>query len=352
MKHFFPVVLDNTQVSEFKACPIKGFRLYIQHLAQAESADLIAGGAFAKGIHIAREQFYTHDLDHDEAVAAGINALHKEYGDFYDPWKESKSVYRMELALESYFEEYNMKFDDIKPFALVDGGYSIEYSLLSPLEDFDGTPLLHPTLGLPLLYSGRLDMLASYQKGVYIVDEKTTGSYFTKNWADQWETRSQFTGYKWLAGKSGIPELSNILGAVIRGVCLPSSTSTNEDTKQKFYNNIANIKHQQTITTRTNYEVECWHRSTINTVKQMLQSYTAYLDNNEKTPEKFFDGNFGNHCTSYSKGCQFLHTCKNELGERFLENTYDQHIWRPEQHRRQKLNEYLLELEAMKGVVV
>jgi hypothetical protein len=210
-----------------------------------------------------------------------------------------------------------------------------------------GNPILHPTLKLPLLFSGRLDMLASYAGGIYMVDEKTTGSYFSKSWAAQWETRGQFTGYKWLGQQSGIPILQNLSGAIIRGICLPSSTATNEDTKQKFYSNIESIKHQQAITARSQYEVDNWHRSMVSTVQHMLTQYTAYLEHGETEPEKFFSGNWGSSCTDYGKGCPLIDTCKSINGERFLEGNYEQYIWRPEQHKRQLLSEYLEEIHTL-----
>jgi len=345
MKNFFPLVLDSTQLAAYKSCPIRFFRNHVQHLQSEESIDLIAGGAFAHGIHKTREAFYSSGLSADGSLAIGLEALEEHYGDFVDPWKPAKSVHRMMLALESYFTEYSLKFDDVVPFQLEDGSYSIEYSLLHAIEDEEGKPILHPILGLPLLYSGRLDMLAQYAGGVYQVDEKTTGSYFSKNWANQWETRGQFTGYSWLAKNSGIAELEHINGAIIRGVCLPSSTATNEDTKQKFYSNIETIKHQQTLTTRNDYEIETWHRSMVSDAQNAVDSYIAYLENNEKEPEKFFLGNFSDACTSYGRGCQFQETCKSKNGEKFLE-TLEQNIWLPEEHMRVPLDTYLEELHA------
>ena len=352
MKNFFPLVLDNTQISAFKECEIRFFRNYIQHLQSEESTDLIAGRAFAHGIHKTREAYYEQGIDESDAIAIGIEALIEDYGDHTNNFKEGKSVNRMALALESYFTEYDLQYDEVQPLKLENGGYSIEYSLLSPILDFDGNPILHPILELPLLYSGRLDMLASYLGGVFMVDEKTTGSYFTKTWEDQWQTRGQFTGYSWLGKQSGIPELANIAGAIVRGISLPSSTSQNEDTKNKFYSNIENIKHRQCVTTRNDYEIECWHRDMVNTVLQMRDNYIRYLDNNEQEPERFFSGNWGSSCTSYGRGCQFLETCKSRNGEKFLETAYEQHIWLPEEHRREKLDIYLENLsKALAGEV-
>ncbi len=652
--HFFPLVWDSTQLAEARSCEIRAFRRYIQHFNAPESIDLIAGGAFAHGIHKGRNAFYVDG--NPNYIEVGIDSLVEEYGDFYDPWKPAKSVGRMALALESYFNQYDLRFDDVQPLKLEDGSFAVEYSLLSPILDMQGNPILHPTLGLPLLFSGRLDMLASYAGGIYIVDEKTTGSYFSRSWAQQWETRGQFTGYcltpehevltkngwikfpelekgveiacydngvisysipleyieqefdgelysiegktsiigtpnhrqivwnnwtkefntftletlpknsgsirmisagklinpeglntnpdflrlivaiqadghinkegnikfsfkkvrkinrlhklllslnipytvtypadgttaivikdketlndvddwlgesktfptwvynlteaslsaffnelqywdgtttakgmmyftsnlanvevvrtvaalcgwyssvhyqpivkethkpgarvvfsqttqhsihlhtkskitykgkvycvrtttgyfvvrhndkisitgnSWLGKQSGIKELQNINGAIVRGICLPTSTATNEDTKQKFYSNIESIKHQQAITARSQYEVDNWERDMVRTVQYMLTQYTAYLEHGEKEPEKFFSGNWGSSCTDYGKGCPLIDTCKSANGERFLEGSYEQYIWLPTEHKRRPLKEYLQELNQM-----
>lgn len=346
IQNFFPLVWDSTQLEAFNSCEIRAFRNYIQHLQSEESIDLVAGKAFAHGAHVARDAFYAQGLPADEAVSLGIEALRESYGDFYDPWKPAKSIDRMALALESYFDEYDMRFDEVRPLKLENGNYSIEYSLLSPILDLEGNPILHPTLKLPLLFSGRLDLLAEYIGGIYIVDEKTTGSYFTKNWSQQWETRGQFTGYKWLAQQSGIPELANINGAIVRGICLPSSAATSEDTKNKFYGNIETIKHTECLTTRSQYEVDNWHRDMVSTIQRMVKKYTMYMQD-EKEPELFFSGSWGSACTGYGRGCQFIEHCKSRHGEKFLETAYEQYIWRPEKHERQLLSEYLAELTAM-----
>jgi hypothetical protein len=345
IENFFPLVWDSTQLEAFKTCEIRFFRRHVQHFNAPESIDLIAGAAFAHGIHKAREAYYLH-LD-DNYIEVGIDALVEHYGDFYDPWKSAKSVGRMALALESYFNQYDLRFDDIQPLQLEDGTFAVEYSMLTPILDMSGTPILHPTLGLPLLFSGRLDMLATYTGGIYMVDEKTTGSYFTKHWASQWETRGQFTGYKWLGQQTEIPELQNLSGAIVRGICLPSSSATNEDTKQKFYSNIETIKHQQAISARSQYEVDNWHRDMVRSVQSAVGKYQDYLQQGQMEPEQFFSGSWGSSCTDYGKGCSLIDTCKSQNGERFLESSFEQFIWRPEQHKRQALSEYLQEIESM-----
>ena len=347
MQNFFPLVWDSTQLSAYNSCQIRWFRNHVQHLQQKESTDLIAGGAFAHGVHKARVAFYENKASTFGAINVGIEALYEEYGDYFDPFKPAKSSHRMALALESYFNEYDLKYDECQPLQLSDGKYSIEYSMLEPILDANGNPLLHPTLKLPLLFSGRIDMLAKHAGGIYLVDEKTTGSYFSKNWAHQWQTRGQFTGYVWLARQSNIPELHNVIGAIIRGICVPTSTATKQETIDNFYSSIETIKHISGITARNDHEVDCWHRDMLRSITAALGSYTEYLSAGEKEPEKYFSGNWGSSCTDYGRGCMFIDTCKSPNGERFLESELEQYIWRPELHKRQLLDEYLLELSSL-----
>ena len=51
----FPHTFDSTMLSAFTSCPQKMFRTYVEHWKpKSESVHLIAGGAFAKGIEVAR----------------------------------------------------------------------------------------------------------------------------------------------------------------------------------------------------------------------------------------------------------------------------------------------------------
>lgn len=194
LKTFFPIVLDSTQL-ESMSCPIRFFHNHVQHISQGSNVHLRAGRAFATGIQTVREHFYNHKQSLHDSISAGIAALEAEYGDTYFEYNPEKSVSRMALALETYFYEFDPRYDDVQPLELSDGTYSIEYSLMEEIKDLDGSPILHPILQVPLLFSGRLDLLAEYAGKSFIVDEKTTGGYFSDSWSKQWETRGQFSAY-------------------------------------------------------------------------------------------------------------------------------------------------------------
>jgi len=346
LQHFFPLIWDSTQLAEAKGCQMSFFRRHIQHLQGEVSIDLVAGGAFAKGIHVVREEFYTKGTDLQDAVAIGIEALTKEYEKHYIQWpKDAKSVYRMQLALESYFDEYDPRVDEVRPLSLADGGHSLEYNLMSEIRMPNGEPILHPTLGVPLLFNGRLDMLAEYIGDYWIVDEKTTGSYFSNAWMKSWEMRDQFSAYCWLAHTSGVPELERVNKVIIRGVSLPSSSATRQDTKDSFYSNIANVKHAQVFTDRSQFMVDNWYQNMLQTVMNLRERYLFWQESGQ-SPFKHFMTNGGNHCTAYMRNCQFTDSCRTQNGERFLENE-EQFIWRPDLALRQPLEEFLNSLATL-----
>ncbi len=347
LKTFFPIVLDSTQL-ESMSCPIRFFHNHIQHISQGSNVHLHAGRAFATGIQTVREHFYNHKQSLHDSISAGVEALEAEYGDIYFEYNPEKSVSRMALALETYFYEFDPRYDDVQPLELSDGTYSIEYALMEEIKDLDGSPILHPILQVPLLFSGRLDLLAEYAGKSFIVDEKSTGGYFSDNWSKQWETRGQFSAYCWLGKQSQHKELQKLNGAIIRGISLPKAMSKDIEKQLDFYSKAENIRFTHCMTNRNSFEVECWHRDMIKKVKSMVDAYSSYMQSDRKHPELFFSGNWGSECNGYGSACKYQETCKSPYGNNFLDSA-EQFIWRPELHVRQPLDEFLhdLGLEAV-----
>jgi hypothetical protein len=347
--HWFPEIWDSTQLEAF-SCPMRGFRQYIQHFQQEESVHLVAGAAFAKGLHVAREAFYDGGESEEDSIYAGILALRAEYGDYYDQWNENKSVDRMALALEAYFAEYRLPFDDVVPYALPEGGHAYEMGMLEPIVDMQGKEMLHPVTGKPLLFSGRMDMLGQHMGKLWVTDEKTTSGYFSKDWGSQWDLRGQFSAYCWLLQQkarnygSQFDYLKDISGVIVRGISLPKSTAKDFAKRQQAYMDSGTIRFQQHITSRSHYEIENWHRFMVERVQSAKFAYQSYCDSGETLPEMFFSGTFGSDCTSYSKPCQFMASCKSRNGEGFLSTEYPQSIWKPAEARRVPLHEYLEEI--------
>ncbi len=288
----FPHAVDSTILAAFRSCPQKMFRTYIQHWKpQTESVHLIAGGAFAKGIEVARREFFETGLPREEAEAAGLTALIKAYGDFYCPPDSAKSLERMCGALEFYYSNYPLGEDGCDPIHLANGTRGIEFSFAEPLE------IMHPVTGNPILYTGRSDMIANFAGGVYIEDDKTT-SQLGASWPKQWENRSQFTGYAWAAGEHGI----RTDGALIRGV---SILKTKYDT-------------MQVLTSRPDWEISRWYTQVIRDIQRMIECWE----------KGWWDYNLDHACGEYG-GCNLLQICKSKSPDDWLPMYFEQKVWDP-----------------------
>lgn len=288
----FPHAVDSTMLSAFRSCPQKMFRTYVQHWKpQTESVHLVAGGAFAKGLEVARKAFYEDGLGAEEAVALGLEALIRAYGDFECPADSAKSLERTAGALEFYFASYPLGADGMEPITMANGRRGIEFSFAEPLD------FAHPVTGDPILYTGRADMIASYADGVYVEDDKTTTS-LGATWSRQWEMRGQFTGYIWAAGRAGI----NVNGAAIRGV---SILKTKYDT-------------QQALTYRSGYEVERWYEQTLRDLARMVECWKS----------GWWDYAIDGACAEYG-GCSLTSVCKSATPESWLPVRFEQRVWDP-----------------------
>lgn len=315
IRTLFPLVIDSTMLMEFDSCQMSGFRKYIQHLSKgAESTDLIAGRAFAKGLEVTRKAYYNAGADQNEAIALGIEALYEDYGDHVPFESNVKTPEKMSTALELYFMEYPMATDFLQPARLENGEYAIEYSFAHEL------PIKHPDLDINIIITGRADMLATYGNKLWVSDEKTTGSPFTKNWARQWETRGQFFTYPWGLGKDNI----KVAGAFIRGVYLGKTA----------------IKFEEAQVSKSQFEIDMWEYQMLIKVHKIVEAYTKYKESGEH-PSKYFFGSWNESCNKYFRPCQFMDLCRSKSSESFLEGEYDQYIWLPHEQRRAPLNEFL-----------
>jgi hypothetical protein len=288
----FPHAVDSTMLAAFRSCPQKMLRSYVEHWKpQAESVHLVAGGAFAKGIEVARKAFFEDHLSAEEAVASGLYACIVKYGDFECPSDSAKSLERTAGALEFYFEQYPLGADGMDPITLADGRRGIEFSFATPLG------INHPVSGAPILYTGRSDLIAEYAGGQYIVDEKTTSS-LGASWSRQWEMRGQFTGYQWAAKEAGIITQ----GSIVRGV---SILKTKYDT-------------QQAITYRTPWEIDRWYEQTIRDLQRMIRCWE----------EGWWDYAMDGACQEYG-GCSMVRVCKSQDPMTWLPVYFEQRVWDP-----------------------
>lgn len=286
----FPHTWDSTMLGAFRSCPQKMFRTYVQHWKpKSESVHLVAGGAFAKGIEVARKAFYEEGQTQENAIAMGLHALIVAYGDFECPAESAKSLNRMCGALEFYFENYPLVGASATPIPFKNGKLAIEFSFAEPLD------IAHPVTGDPILYTGRADMIAEFCGGVYCVDEKTTSS-LGASWGKQWEMRSQFTGYGWAAKRAGL----NVQGTLVRGVSI---------LKTKY-------DHLQHVTYRSQYEEDRWLTQVHRDLKRAI---TCWQDG-------YWDFSLDHACAEYG-GCSMVSVCKSSDPESWLPMYFTQRVW-------------------------
>jgi hypothetical protein len=332
-QRMFPHTVDSTILAAFRSCPQKANLSYVEHWKpKTESVHLVAGGAFAKGLEVARKAYFEGEypvyedyelLDRDgnprrayrvvranlaevgnrpDAEAAGMEALLRAYGDFECPSDSAKSPERMAGALDFYFQNYPLGADGADPIRFPDGRRGIEFSFAEPLD------ILHPVTGDPILYTGRCDMICEYAGGIYIEDDKTTSS-LGASWAKQWEMRSQFTGYQWAAQRAGI----NVQGALVRGV---SILKTKYDT-------------QQAVTYRSPHEVDRWYAQVHRDVRRMMQMW----DSGE------WDFNLDHSCAEYG-GCSMVSICKSPSPESWLPMYFERRVWDPLARKEMSVEEF------------
>lgn len=288
----FPKVLDSTIISAYRACPQKCFREYIQHWKpKTPSVHLHAGGAYARGLEIARKAFYLSGQSEQDSIAAGLKALIEFYGDFECPADSAKSLDRTAGAFEYYFTQYPMGSDKAVPITLPSGERGIEFSFAEPLD------ITHPETGDPIIYCGRMDMITDFAGGVFGEDDKTT-SALGATWPKQWDMRAQFTGYCWGAARAGFP----LSGFLIRGVSI---------LKTKY-------ETLQAVTYRPDWMIERWYEGLLKTAADMLQSWESGVWSYDEADA----------CSAYG-GCLFKQVCLSRDPDPWLEGSFIRRVWNP-----------------------
>jgi hypothetical protein len=319
----FPLVLSNTDLSSWSSCQLKWYRERCQSWRKPSfNNDLAAGGSFAKGLETVRKAYYNDKLSAVEAIDLGyytvIESLHEEMAKSNASTETLKSPERMGLALKEYFRYFPLDNEEVIPAQLEDGTYAIEHKFTVEL------PILHPELGVPLIFKGKLDMLAQSMGRIYIEDEKTTKA-IKSNEADLLATAGQFIGYAWLAREKGIITV----GAKVRKIAIQ----------------IKEIKCEEIEIPITDYMINLWYESMLSKVTEMVEKYKSTMEGNNF--KSHFVPDFQHGCTSFFRPCSFQDGCKSKYGENFISSNYQQLVWDSESRKEIPLTEYrtLLGLE-------
>ena len=290
----FPEVVDSSIMAAARSCGRKVQIEYLEHWKGKDpSVHLHAGGAYAKGMEVARTEFFLNGRSAEDSVALGVGALLKFYGDFQCPPDSSKSAERTAGALEFYFSRYPLGEDKAIPIDLPGGKKGIEFGFVEPLPE-----VTHPETGNPMLYCGRMDMICNYN-GMILGEDDKTASQLGASWPRQWDLRSQFTGYVWGAKKAGGVSLG---GFLVRGV---SILKTKYDTLEA-------------ITYRPDWQIDRWYEQLIRDIRKLKAQWE----------EGYFDYNLDHACTEYG-GCPFRQICLTRDPQPMLEQLFVRRKWDP-----------------------
>jgi hypothetical protein len=255
---------------------------------------LVFGSAYAKGLEVAREEFYSkgNHIREQYLGLAFIAAIEEWHLHLEDPLNdEVKSLLNCLCAIDYYFNEWPMATDWIKPLALADGKVAVEFTFAIPL-------------GLerdnhPILYTGRCDMLADYATEPAVYDDKTA-TQLGAQWVKSWGLNSQMTGYIWAAREHGF----NTSTAIIRGVSI----------LKKSFGQAQAIEH------RTDWEIRSWYNTLHHNLEGMLQAF--------EEGEHAFLPSYGQACAAYG-GCPYQNLCKRENWKDWIEPDFRVFVWDP-----------------------
>lgn len=293
----FPSVFDSTMLSTAKACRRKFWLQYLNHWKPlGTSIHLRAGGAFAAGLEAGRRATWERGVSPPDAEAEAAMALLQAYGPNDQP-DHAKSLLGMLGALDYYFEAFPLA--ETVPILLASGGRAIEMSFVEPLPD-----ATHPETGEPILLCGRADAIVEWAGASWLLDDKTTGS-LGASWANQWELRSQFSAYTWLAQQAGFP----VQGTLVRGISI---------LKTKY-------DHQQVPTYRPAWRVAEWLATTQDLIADLIADWR----------DQSWRPNLDESCNSWG-GCPFRQVCLSEDHDPWLHQYFERRRWDPI-HRTEEL---------------
>lgn len=327
----FPEIIDSSMIATFKACPQKFFLEYCNDWkSKVPSVHLHAGAAFAHALKVTRRAFYEGMVEQkikllqnsetgltaeaeiwkteeipsfksnaEDSIAVGLQALIAYYGDFECPADSPKSLERMCGAFEYYWDNYPPAWGEGEPILMPTGKRAIEFSFAEPLD------ILHPETGNPILYCGRADAIFKRAGGIWICDEKTT-QQMGASWSQQWDLRSQFTGYAWAAKRAGI----HVDGAIVRGIAIY---------KSKY-------ETMEVPSYRPEWRLDRWEQNTKSWILNMIQCHKTGL----------WQYNEDHECASYG-GCQFRQVCSSQEPQNWLDTYFERRRWNPVTHTEEKI---------------
>lgn len=311
----FPRQVDNSARSDFVMCPTRWMYAFLFSITTtAPSIHLHAGGAFARGLEVARKAFYQYGKSEAEAKRDGLEAIIIAYGNFVPVETRSgdKSLDNVIRAYDSYLKMYGLGRDRVKPYVDEAGKVMCEFTFTV------ATEVRNPSCGHcnhnnepevavcsncgealdPILYCGRSDMIGLFNDSLWVVDEKTA-TQLGDSWAGQFDLDSQFTGY---VAAARYHLRKPVAGAIVRGVGLLKTK----------------ITHSEVVLTRNQWMIDRWWNQLHRDLRRMVRSYC----------EGEFDMALTKSACGAYGGCTYKTLCESSEPRRWL-NQYRIRHWDP-----------------------
>ncbi len=293
-----PQLLDSTMLTTWRSCPRKFFWEFCYNLSPvAKSADLHAGGCFAKALETFYEAFYVRQMDEEAALKRAFAAFTIAWGDYEPPPSKTKTWQTTWDAFTEYLKRWPPTSDNVRPF-LQTGKPSYEFTFSIALDkETTGIDFPRHPSGDPFIFAGRYDTLGTMGHLLVIKDEKTMGQTPGTHWSEIQSMRGQFLGYVWSAQTLGLKVDTVVVRCI---VILKTMTKTLEAVKRY-----------------PTFMVDRW-------VDQLHRDLGAIV---QMWNEGHFSYNFGDSCSSYG-GCTYLPLCTAQDPDSWMP-TFSPRNWNP-----------------------
>lgn len=180
------ITLDNTTYEAMTQCQVKGF---IERVLRLKPTKKSAALAFGECFHLALENFYK-GTPRDEAIDKAIERANElKLDDLED---EKRNTFSLKELLRFYFFD-----EDDNPIKLAsfNGKHVVELGFKFKLGEITLT-IGGVSHKITVYWSGKLDLIASDENGIWGLDHKTT-SIMGPQFATDKERSSQMLGYDW-----------------------------------------------------------------------------------------------------------------------------------------------------------
>lgn len=336
MKHPIPLPLkgdhyfaDNSAMNTHFQCPrMAAYSTSLKRKPATTSPALVFGSA----IHEALEcRYRTHHESpiitseiFDDMVEAAMRTFETEGADL-DTYEYRNLSYAIttlsEYVTKHRYEQPNTHYLDGDPcveipFCLPVGQFEINATIWVTDPDLnDGAPTLKHIDTVTIWLTGKIDMIVRKGASLWLLDHKTT-SMGGAGFFDEFQTSTQFKGYKWAAQK--------LIGKPVSGIIINALMCR----KPKADGSINFDFIRQTIPIHDDHVTE-WENTFLTTTSQFIQQH---VDQDQFTsPEQSFPMN-----TAWCKGkygrCKFFDVCTlrpHQREQMLYSNLYTLDDWSP-----------------------